>query len=317
MKNEKMRVIIDTDPGVDDAMAILMILAAPNIEVLAITTVAGNSTIENVSKNAKYILDIAGRSDIPIYVGGACPLKKQLITADVHGQTGLGNIDLSKMDGATSEISASEKLAELIESNPDQITILALGPLTNIAMVLLSNKDLQNKVMQLVMMGGAIDVPGNKSAFAEFNFFVDPEAAKIVFESNLPKALVPLDLCNQVIMQESDIAKLGEGKVAKFLRSILTPYALNIGKLEGLNGAVMYDPLAAYYLTDEAAFTTREMSIRIQAEGELSAGMSVADKSSLPTWTPNVRVAMSVDQDKFIQDVYTAIKKLDSNIKSE
>ena len=312
-----MNIIIDTDPGVDDAMAILMILACPNIEVLAVTTVAGNSTIENVSKNAKYILDIAGRSDISIFVGESRPLEKKLITANVHGETGLGDINLAKSEKVTSEISAAEKIAELIESNPEKITILALGPLTNIAKMLLTNKKLETKIKQLVIMGGAIDIAGNKSRVAEFNFFVDPDAAKIVFESSIPKVLVPLDLCNQVIMQESELAQLGDGKIAKFLRSILTPYALNIAKYEGMKGAVMYDPLAAYYLINKSAFKSKMMNIVIETKGEYTAGMSVADKRLIPEDTANTEVAAAVNQQKFFDDLVLAIQKLDSETKSE
>lgn len=317
MKNEKMKIIIDTDPGVDDALAILMILAAPNIEVLAITTVAGNSTIENVSKNAKYLLEIAGRADIPIFVGESCPLEKKLITANVHGETGLGDIDLTKTREVTSEICAAEKIAELVENNPNEITILALGPLTNIAKVLLANKKLEKKIKQLVIMGGAINVAGNKSRVAEFNFFVDPEAAKIVFESSVPKVLVPLDLCNQVIMQESEIGQLGDGKISNILQKMLRPYIRNIAKFDGIKGAVMYDPLAAYYLIDQLSFRMKKTNIVIETKGEYTAGMSVADKRSMPENLANTEVTVAVNQQKFFDDLFLAIRTLDSGDKSE
>jgi len=317
MKNEKMKIIIDTDPGVDDAMAILMVLAAPNIEVLAITTVAGNSTIENVSKNAKYLLEIAGRADIPIFVGESSPLEKKLITANVHGETGLGDINLTKSENVTSEVSAAEKIAELVERNRGQITILALGPLTNIAKMLLANRDLEKKIKQLVIMGGAIDVAGNKSRVAEFNFFVDPDAAKIVFESSVPKVLVPLDLCNQVIMQESEIGQLGKGKIGNILQKMLRPYIRNIAKFEGIKGAVMYDPLAAYYLINQSAFRTAKMNIVIETKGEYTAGMSVADKRVFSDKKPNASVATEINNNGFLEDFTKSIMKLDERITNE
>lgn len=315
MKKEKLKLIIDTDPGHDDAMAILMMLASSKYEFLAVTTVAGNSTVENTTRNAKFILDLARCNDIPVYSGAAAPLARPLIRADVHGKTGLDGSDGKIPETKVLTGNACDKIAQLIKQNPDEITILALGPLTNIAEVILRYPQLIRKVKKLVIMGGAISVPGNKSRVAEFNFFVDPEAAKIVLEADVPKVLVPLDPCNDILMQEAEINQFGDGRVGTALFRMLQPYIKNIAKFEGVMGAMMYDPLAAYYLLDESAFEITPMDIVIETKGEFTAGMSVVEKRILAMRNNNIKVVTKIDGKKFLLSFISSIKQLDERKK--
>lgn len=215
--NNKPKLIIDTDPGHDDALAILMTLLSDQFEVLAITTVAGNATIEKVTRNAQAILDLIG-SPVPIFSGFDEPLKRKLVTAVVHGESGMAGFDTSSTDCRLTQ-NAPEKMVELVTANPEEITILALGPLSNVARAIQLDSQFSSKVKQLVIMGGAIDVPGNKNRVAEFNFFVDPEAADDVFQAEVQKVLVPLDVCNTVILQVDDFRKVQNER----LQSILIP----------------------------------------------------------------------------------------------
>lgn len=312
---EKLKVLIDTDPGHDDAMAILMVLANPDVEVVAITTVAGNSTIENVTRNAKFILDLARRSDIPVFDGAKKPLKKKLVLADVHGASGLDGSNSENQEIPKLKNNAVEKMMEIINQNPSEISILALGPLTNLAKMFLKDKTIETKIKQIVIMGGAINVAGNKSRVAEFNFFVDPESAKIVLESSVKKVLVPLDVCNEIIMQSTDIDLFGNGKIAKSLKTMLKPYIKNIAKFEGLKGAMMYDPLATYALVNPEAYKSEAMDVVVEVKGEFTAGMTVAEKRVVAKRSLNIEVVTVINGPKFLADFVDSIKKLDERSK--
>ncbi len=306
------KIIIDTDPGHDDAMALLMLFAVPQIEIMAITTVAGNTTIENATRNAKYILNLAKKEDVSLFDGSAKPIERDLILAKVHGVSGL--------DGSGAELlpiekiveQAADKIIEIIKQNPNEITLLTLGPLTNIAKAFLKDPSLPKMVKKIVMMGGAIAVPGNKNRVAEFNFFVDPEAAKIVFDSDVEKVLVPLDACNDIILPEQSIKEIREkaGDIGKVLSNMLVPYVENIKKYDNMAGALMYDPLAAYYLIDPSAFQIEEMDIKIETKGEYTFGMSVAERRAGTLKNLNTKVAVKIDGQKFIEDFVDLIVKL-------
>lgn len=298
------KIIIDTDPGHDDAMALLMLLAVPEIEILAITTVAGNTTIENATRNAKYILGLAKKEDIPLFAGSVKPIERDLITAKVHGASGLdgSGAELLSIEKTTEQ--ATDKIIEIVKQNPGEITLLTLGPLTNVAKAFLKDPSLSRMIKRIVMMGGAIAVPGNKNRVAEFNFFVDPEAAKIVFDSEIEKVLVPLDACNDIILPEQSIKEIGEkaGDIGKVLSNMLVPYVENIKKYDNMAGALMYDPLAAYYLINPSAFQLEEMDVKIETKGEYTFGMSVAERRVGALKNPNTKVAIKIDGQKFIND---------------
>lgn len=293
------KLLIDTDPGHDDALALLLMIKSSLFNIQAITIVAGNSTIDNCTRNAKFVLDLID-SKIPIYSGSEKPIQRELIQAVVHGTSGLAGADTSKTKFQLTN-NAPNKIAEIARENPG-ITLLTLGPLSNIARALEIEPKLSELVDQVVMMGGAINVPGNKNRVAEFNMFVDPEAADIVFKSDLKKVLVPLDACNDVILYEDDFSKIENQKLLKVLMPMVEHYIEGIGNDEGTKGALVYDALAAYYLINSKAFTVKEMDILIETEGKYTFGMTVAEKRQNKITNLNTKVVTKVNKDKFVED---------------
>lgn len=300
--NNKPKLIIDTDPGHDDALAILMTLLSDQFDVLAITTVAGNATIEKVTRNAQAILDLIG-SHVPIYSGIDKPLKRKLVTAVVHGESGMAGFDTTNTDFELTE-NAPQKLVELVKARPGEITILALGPLSNVARAIELDSTFANKIKQLVIMGGAIDVPGNKNRVAEFNFFVDPEAADLVFQSNIPKVLVPLDACNKVVLQVEDFQMVENKNLKSILIPMMEHFVAGLTTDEGTTGILVYDALAAYYLLNPNAFTLKSMDVVIETQGQYTFGMSVAEKRPHKVKNTNVEVVMGIDDQQFRQDFF-------------
>lgn len=296
--NRKPIVIIDTDPGHDDAFAIMLLIRSGKAEVRAITTVAGNVDVQKTTDNTRFILDLID-SKIPIFSGSDKPLKKETVRANVHGVSGLAGakvIKTEKLNGL-----AVDKIIEIVRANPKKVTLVTIGPETNIAKAFIKDKELPHLIKQIVIMGGTIDVPGNKSRVAEFNLFVDPEAAKIVFDAPVKKIMVPLDVCNVMPMFLEDFQKI-KGNLNKPILSMMKHFIKGIAKFENFKGALVYDALATYYLINPKAFDLKEMDICIETKGELTAGMSVADKRSWGDKKPNVEVITKIDRKSFIKD---------------
>jgi len=305
--NEKKKIIIDTDPGHDDALAILLLEKSGLFDIQAITTVAGNSTIENVTNNARFILDLIG-SQTPIYSGSSKPLKRDLIQANVHGQTGLAGVNVSKQEPLSGN--AADKIIDLVRANPGEISILVIGPETNIADAFLKDKELPTLVKELIIMGGAIAVPGNKNRVAEFNIFVDPDAADIVFKAAVRKIIIPLDICNQVYFSLDEFEGLQGSALYEPVTKMMKPYIQGIQTFEKTTvGALMYDPLAAYYLINPDAYKLTAMDVQIETTSELTRGMSVADRRSWGDKNNNVEVATAVDREAFAQDFFVILNK--------
>ncbi len=299
-----MKVIIDTDPGHDDALAIMFALKSKKLDIQAITTVAGNSTIENTTRNASYILKLLGRTDIPVYSGSPRPLKRKLIQAVVHGKTGLAGVDV-KLQPCLSG-NAVEKILQLVKENPGKITVIALGPLTNIATAILRDPKTMAKVQQIVIMGGAIAVPGNKNRVAEFNIFVDPEAADVVFKFPVKKVLVPLDACNEITMSLKEFSKIREVKLRSAVLKMMQAYIANLSKRGFGKGALLYDPLAVYCALAPSACVKKPMDIAVETKGELTRGMTVMERRQGKAKS-NVNVVTKIDSKKFKKDFIRAL----------
>ena len=291
----KIPIIIDTDPGHDDALAIMFAVKSGIFDIKAITTVAGNSTIENTTRNARYILKLLNREDIPIYSGSEKPLSRDLIKAVVHGESGLEGIDPKNESNLTNN--AVDKIIEIIREN-ENITLVTLGPLTNIAKAIQKDKEIMKRLKQIVIMGGAIKVPGNKNRVAEFNIFVDPEAADIVFNFPIKKFLIPLDACNHVKLQLNDFEKLTGTNLYEPVMSMMRPYIENIFKDEGVNAALMYDPLTVYYLFNPFACKIKEYDLKIETKGEITRGMTVAELRNIKK-DYNINVVETIDEESF------------------
>lgn len=306
LKNKR-KIIIDTDPGHDDALALLLLLKSQQFDVLAVTTVAGNATIEKVTRNAQAIVNIVG-SQVPVFSGPARPLKRNLVTAVVHGESGIAGFDTTKTEYALTG-DAPEKIVEIVRSFPGEVTVLTLGPLTNLAQAFQLDPELPMLIDEVVMMGGAINVPGNKNRVAEFNFFVDPDAAAIVFDSNVSKTLVPLDACNDVVLQMSDFEGIKNSELKSVLLPMMNHFIIGLMKNEGTNGILVYDALAAYFLFNPDAFVIEPMDIEIESKGEHTFGMCVVEKRKYRKISPNVLVAKQVEQRIFREDFFIILNQ--------
>lgn len=303
---EKRKIIIDTDPGHDDALAIMLLEKSGLFDICAISTVAGNSTIQNTTNNARYVLDLLG-SHTPLFSGAASPLKRELIQANVHGESGLAGAAIKKQEPLSGN--ASHKIIEIVKKNPNQITILALAPLTNLAQAFQKDPSIIPLIQSVVIMGGAIAVPGNKNRVAEFNIFVDPDAADIVFRSKMQKTLIPLDACNHVFLSLEDFDLLKEISFYKEIRAMMEHYIKGIQFFEKTRGALMYDPLAAYYLINPEAFKIETMDVLVETESDITRGMTVADRRTWGDKHPNINVAMSADREMFVKDFLKILKQ--------
>lgn len=302
---EKRKIIIDTDPGHDDALAIMLLEKSRLFDICAISTVAGNSTVQNTTNNARYILDLLG-SHTPLFSGVASPLKRELIQANVHGESGLAGATIKKQEPLSGN--ASDKIIEIVKKNPNQITILTLGPLTNLAQAFQKDSSIIPLVQSLVIMGGAIAVPGNKNRVAEFNIFVDPDAADIVFRSETQKTLIPLDACNNVFLSLEDFDTLKGISFYKEIRAMMEHYIEGIHFFEKTKGALMYDPLAAYYLVNPEAFKVEMMDVLVETESNLTRGMTVADRRTWGDKCPNINVAMFANREMFVKDFLNILR---------
>lgn len=295
--SKMIKVILDTDPGVDDAIALMLLAKSPNINLQSITTVAGNSTIENTTANAQYLKKLLDLK-CPIYTGARKALKGPFTNAHVHGITGLAGIDNHEIPILTNN--APQKIVEIVTTNPHEITIVCIGPETNLAQAILLEPNLPSLIKEIVIMGGSIISPGNQTAVAEFNIGLDPEAAEIIFESPTPKVLVPLDVCYQTPLFPHDISKLKKSSLYKTIKAITTPYIKALKQFEGQEGAVVYDALAAFYLINPNAFKTENYEIHIETAGKYSRGALVVDRRSWGEKHPNVSVVTNLNRQLFL-----------------
>lgn len=301
MENKR-KLIIDTDPGVDDALAMFLINGSQQFNIEAITTVQGNSTIDIVSNNATYLKNLLGLG-VEIYSGSPLPLKRDLLVSTVHGEYAFGDIKIKER--LNYQDSGIEKMIEIVNNYPGEVEILALGPLTNVAKAIKSNLLFEKNVKRLVIMGGAVRVPGNMgNNTAEFNFLCDPEAADIVLNSSIDKTVIPLDVCNKVAMFENEFDGLKNTKIYQTLMKLIKPYIKLLKDVDNLSGAIMYDPVAAYYLLNPNAYRTEDLSIKVVLDNKDEYGKTVEENAN-----PNTKVAFDVDRNRFVVDLINALKE--------
>lgn len=238
----KIKIIIDTDPGADDAIALIAASNIPMLDILAVTTVYGNSTIENTTRNAEYILNEYAKRTIPVYTGAEKPLKRSHAQDYFFGTSGLGSLSLTNPISLTHN--ASKKMIELVRKYPHEVAIIALGPLTNIAQALIADPEAMKLTQEIIILGGNLIVPGNITPIAEFNIYLDPEAAEIVFNSPIKKILIPLDVINATAITWDNLMSLVSLNYKKLIQSILDKNT----NLQ-LPNTVVADPLAIYVAT--------------------------------------------------------------------
>ena len=276
------KIIIDTDPGQDDAVAILLALASPeDFEVLGVVAVAGNVGLHHNATNARKIVELGGRSDISVYAGCARPMRRTLVTAEhVHGDTGLNGPDLPAPTVPLQPQHGVDYIIDaLMNAEPKTITLCTLCPLTNIGMALVKEPKIAERVAEIVMMGGAYFEVGNITPAAEFNIYVDPEAADIVFKSGIKITVLPLDVTHQI---QSTPARLSAIKAVgnRSGQAVYDMLTFSEGfdlKKYGWEGAPLHDPTVIAYLIDPTLFDGRECNVTIETSSELTVGMTVTD----------------------------------------
>ncbi len=298
------KIIIDTDPGQDDAVAILLALASPDeIDVLGLTAVAGNVPLDLTSKNARIICELAGKVDVPVFGGCDRPLSRKLVTAEhVHGKTGLDGPDLPDPEMQLQEQHGVDFIIDTLRAHPaGRITLCPLGPLTNIATAFQKAPDVVDKVAEIVLMGGAYFEVGNITPAAEFNIYVDPEAADIVFRSGVPITVMPLDVTHKALVtKERNDAFRNIGTPVGMAVAQMTDFFERFDKEKyGSQGAPLHDPCVTAYLIRPELFTGRHVNVEIETTSELTLGMTVADWWRVTDRTPNALFIGDLDADGF------------------
>ena len=309
------KIIIDTDPGVDDSLAIFVALNSPELDVLGLTTVFGNATTFTCTENALRLLEIAKRTDIPVAEGAHLPLNGNLRGAAsfVHGENGQGNVELKPPTNKTLEIDAVAFLKNQIEVHPNEITLVPVGPLTNIANLLTTHPGIDSKIKEIILMGGNAQSPGNATPTAEANILNDPEAADIVFSAQCEITMVGLDVTNNVFMSEEEVNKLGsfENEKSKHISKINPFYFNFLKEFFQDNGMPIHDSSAVTYLVHPEYFETLCCPIKVETEGisrgKTWMGMGISDNEEglgerLKPWENRrkVNICIGVDSQKVI-----------------
>lgn len=300
------RIILDADTGVDDALAIMLAVRSPELEVLGITTVSGNVPVAQCTANTLLVLEVLGAPNIPVVSGAAAPLARKAFTAaDVHGKDGLGNVTAKHPAPARQATQgAVEFLLGMIRRFPGELTLIATGPLTNVATAIQKGPDAMRRLQGVTVMGGAIRVPGNVGPTTEFNFAVDPEAAAIVLGAGLALRLVPLDVTEQVVLSREAVEKASAaGKLQAFIRDMTAATMAFHREHEGFDGMFLHDPLAVGIVADPSLVRTQPMAVAIERRGELTSGMAVADLRRRSKATPTAMVCMEVEAARFLHMV--------------
>jgi purine nucleosidase len=298
------KIIIDTDPGQDDAVAILLALASPDeVDVLGITAVAGNVPLELTAKNARIVCELAGRPDVPVFAGCDKPLSRALVTAEhVHGKTGLDGPALPNPTMPLQEAHAVDFLIDTLRrEQPGSITLCVLGPLTNIATALQRAPDIVDRIAQIVLMGGAYFEVGNITPTAEFNIYVDPTAADIVFRSGVDIVVMPLDVTHKALVTSArNDAFRAIGNKSGLAVAEMTDFFERFDKEKyGSQGAPLHDPCVTAYLIRPDLFTGRRVNVEIETTSELTMGMTVADWWGVTDRPANAFFVGDLDADGF------------------
>lgn len=302
-------VILDCDPGHDDALAIALALASPALQVLAITTVAGNAPLVKTTRNALRVLALLGRTDIPVAAGAERPLvRAPWVPVEFHGASGLDGADLPEPVADPLPERAIELTARLVRGAAEPVTLVATGPLTNVALFLRAFPDLASRIAAISVMGGSLG-EGNTTASAEFNIWQDPEAAAIVFESGIPVLLSTLDVTHQALVLPPDVARfeaLGT-RTGRVFADLMRFFAIHHRERYGWDGPPVHDAVAVARLVAPGLFRTRDLRVDVETGDGLTRGRTVADPEGLRRLPPNTEVATALDRARFIDLLVDAL----------
>ena len=319
------KVIIDTDPGTDDAMALMLALNSPELDVRAVTVVPGNVTAQQGLDNALRMISLANRCDIPVVAGAQHPLFQKLVTAEFwHGKNGLANIELPPSKCHVNARFAPDLIIEMVHAAPHEITLVPIGPLTNIALAVEKDPSIVPLVKEVILMGGSIS-GGNVNAAAEANIANDPEAAQVVFQAGWPLTMVGLDVANKTLLTRKHLDQLAQahGAINDFIVQIAN-YLIDLSAKFGWPGTAMYDPLAVGVAIDSTLVTAPAMHVDVETRGEFTRGETVANRQGYiernvlhgdhyviegtDKVEPNAKVCTEVEADRFLEMFVSRIR---------
>jgi len=307
-------IIIDCDPGHDDAIAILLAIAnSEKLDLRGITTVGGNQIIDKITENALKVISFVN-ADIPVAKGAAGPLFGKLVTGEeAHGESGMDGPLLPPSKFRPVEQGAVEFMLNIIRSSEEKITLVPMAPLTNIALLITAYPEIKDRIEKISLMGGGISY-GNVTSTAEFNIYVDPEAARIVFESGIPITMSGLDVTDKAAIFEDEILALKErGPVSTMVGELLDFYSI-YGKKMGYVGSALHDPCAVAWLLHPELFESEHLYVTVETEGKLTRGMTVADRRKKTDRPANVQVLVGVDREAFMKLIFDSLEKLDQEL---
>jgi purine nucleosidase len=307
------KILLDTDPGIDDACAILLALVSPEVSLEGLSVVHGNCSLEQGTINALSVLELANASHIPVAEGCELPLvQPSLLAPETHGDTGLGYAKLPSPRAQPIPQHGVDFLIETILASPGEITLVAIAPLTNVALAIRQEPRIVGAIKELVIMGGALRHEGNTTALAEFNTYVDPHAAQIVYHAGIPTTLVPLDVTYQCILTPSDVKRLQktESPVTKFVVDATRFYMEFHDEYQKIEGCVINDPLALALTFMPELCTYQELPVEVDLSGGISLGKTVADFYNYSKEPANMKVALGVRARDFIDLFVERIESL-------
>ena len=307
------RIVHDCDPGHDDAIALLVALGSPELDLLGVTTVAGNQPLELTTANALRLLDYLGRTDIPVAAGAPQPLVRQRDTSaddDVTADTGLGGIDLPPPSRHAEPQHAIDWLARAVSESPAKVTLVATGPLTNVALLLARYPEAEAGLERIVLMGGAIG-EGNVTPAAEFNIWTDPEAAARVLASGLDLTMVGLDVTYRALMRSDHGERLAaSGRAGQVAAGLHRHYSRFHPRRPPLEGLPVHDAVAMAYVIDPTLLELQHCGVRVDTGPELSRGRTYVDRWARTGWSPNCRVAVGIDSERFFELLIERVGRL-------
>jgi purine nucleosidase len=308
-----MKVILDTDPGIDDALAILLLAASPEVSLEAITVTHGNTNIDKCTRNSLQLIELAGIAAVPVARGASEPMVKSLSVAEeTHGNGGLGYARLPEPTILLSHDNAVDTIISLIHRYPNEITLLCIGPMTNIALAILKDPSIVALVKRVISMGGAFHFPGNATPDAEYNVFCDPESYDIILRAGFDLTIVPLDVTYKCIFTKEHLSRLSEAKpeIREFITDSTRFYMEFHDEYQSIDGCAINDPLAAAILIDPDLVRFRDYYVTVELKGEHTKAKTSADHYGILNRAANAKVAMEVNVPGFMDFFISRMKML-------
>ncbi|CAA9433238.1 MAG: Pyrimidine-specific ribonucleoside hydrolase RihB [uncultured Rubrobacteraceae bacterium] len=304
-------VILDVDPGHDDAVAVMMACGSPGLKLLAVTTVAGNAPLPKTTRNALRILSLIGRTDVPVAAGASRPLERELHTAEnIHGESGMDGPQIPEATSEPDERGAVGLIADTLMAAPEPVVLVPVGPLTNVAALLRKHPDLKGRISRISLMGGSMGL-GNTTPAAEFNIYVDPEAAREVFESGLPITMSGLDVTHQAGAGKAERDRLrGVGELGGVVAGFLNFFAATYERIFGFDAPPLHDPVAVAAVLEPDLLRTRFMRVDVECGSDLTRGETVCDFHGVTGKPPNADVGVGLDRGGFFELLYDSLRRL-------